>query len=81
MSNETITERKDGVTVSIELKRGTGTRDQDTIYVKGHYDDLRDAWDKRDRLQNLAEVHARDARAVDPERLPADETTEDLDNE
>jgi len=81
MSDETIIERKDGVTVSIELKRGTGTRDQDTVYVKGHYSGLMEAENKRPALHRLAHKHAMEARQIQPDADPEADDTEDLDNE
>ena len=64
--NTEITERKDGVTVSVELKRGSGTRDQDKVYCKAHYPDLERAKEAKASLVALAEYHARQARVVQP---------------
>jgi len=62
-----ITERKDGVTMSIEIKRGTGTRDQDTVYVKGHYDSVKEAQESWSDLHGLAAAQAEAARRVQPD--------------
>jgi len=62
-----ITERKDGVTMSIEIKRGTGTRDQDTVYVKAHYDSVSDAQESWSDLHGLAAAQAEAARKVQPD--------------
>jgi hypothetical protein len=67
MTDETITERKDGVTVHIETKRGTGTRDQDKVSVTAHYDSLPEAFADRELLKECAEVMAYELRQIQPE--------------
>jgi hypothetical protein len=62
----TITETKEGVTVSVELKRGSGTRDQDKVYAKAHYPDLERAKEAKAGLVALCEYHARQARIIQP---------------
>jgi len=62
-----ITERKDGVTMSIEIKRGTGTRDQDTVYVKAHYESVKEAQESWSDLHGLAAAQAEAARQVQPD--------------
>jgi hypothetical protein len=68
MTDETqITERKDGVTMSVEVKRGTGTRDQDTVYVKAHYDSVAEAQESWSDLHGLAAAQAEAARKIQPD--------------
>lgn len=62
-----ITERKDGVTMSIEITRGTGTRDQDKVYVKAHYDSVKAAQESWSDLHGLAAAQANAARQVQPD--------------
>lgn len=74
MTDEIITERKDGVTVRVETKRGTGTRDQDKVSVTAHFDDLEEAFNSVPGLNALAAEHAKQMRLVQPE-------TEESENE
>lgn len=67
MTDETeITERKEGVKVEVQLKRGTGTRDQDKVTVRSYYDDYAEAVQERGRLAQLAQFHAEEARSIQP---------------
>lgn len=75
MTDETITERKDGVTVHIETKRGTGTRDQDKVALTGHYDDLPEAYQHRESLKDYVRIMAEELRQIQPEE-PEDEDAE-----
>jgi len=67
VTNETITERKDGVTVRIETKRGTGTRDQDKVSITGHYDSMSEAYEKRDDMKFYCRAMAEELRGIQPE--------------
>jgi len=71
-----ITERKDGVTMSIEITRGTWTRDQDKIYVKAHYESVTEAQESWSDLHGLAAAQAEAARRVQPDEEAAHETEE-----
>lgn len=68
MTDETtITETRDGVRIEVELKRGTGTRDQDKITVTGHFEDLTEAQEHWGELHALAATEANAAREVQPD--------------
>lgn len=62
-----VVERRDGVTVSIELKRGTGTRDQDKLSGTVHADDMAEADRKAAILRQVLEAEASKVRAIQPE--------------
>jgi hypothetical protein len=47
-TDQTIEETKTGVSVTVKSKRGDGTRDQDTVTVKAHYEDLSEAGSRTD---------------------------------
>lgn len=62
-----VVERRDGVTVSVELKRGTGTRDQDKLSGTVHAEDMTGAVEKTDRLLGMLDETAAEARSIQPE--------------
>lgn len=63
---EIIEETRTGVTVTVKSKRGTGTRDQDTVTVQGQYDDINDARDHIDDLNDLLKQTMLVTRTNDP---------------
>lgn len=63
---EIIEETRTGVTVTVKSKRGTGTRDQDTVTVEGQYDDINDARDHIDDLNDLLKQTMLVTRTNDP---------------
>jgi hypothetical protein len=68
MTDETtITETRDGVTVEVEIKRGTGTRDQDKVRIRSHYDDLLEAREEWGRIHGLAAAQAEALRDIQPD--------------
>lgn len=62
-----VVERRDGVTVSIELKRGTGTRDQDKLSGTVHAEDMEGADRKVTILREILEIQAEQIRDIQPE--------------
>lgn len=69
---ETYVERTDvGVSITTELKRGTGTRDQDKHTVKAKDYSLHGAVQKHTEALDYLEREVLDrTREMDPERLP-----------
>lgn len=62
-----VNESADKIQVETKVKRGSGTRDQDTIKVKVKGDDADDVVDKLNRtVENLRET-ADTARSIQPE--------------
>lgn len=62
-----ISESADKIRVETKVKRGTGTRDQDTISVKVKGDDPDDVVERlNDTIENLRET-ADAARSIQPE--------------
>ena len=69
-------ERSDvGVSITVELKRGTGTRDQDKLIAKAKGRTLNDARADMNELREYLHDLADDARAIqaDPEPTEMDE--------
>lgn len=61
-------ERTDvGVSITAELKRGTGTRDQDKLTGKVKAETLEEARDDMDDLKDDMEEWAEDLRAIQPD--------------
>ena len=64
-------ERTDvGVSLTVKLKRGTGTRDQDEVIAKAKGSTLEDARDDRDELREYIRDLAEDARQIQPNSDP-----------
>ena len=63
---QTIEEMKTGVSVTVKSKRGDGTRDQDTVTVKAHYEHLREAGKSVERLNTMLNHQLSEARRNDP---------------
>ena len=60
-------ERTDvGVSLTVKLKRGTGTRDQDTITAKVKATTLEEAREDMDELRAYVRALADDVRAIQP---------------
>jgi hypothetical protein len=68
-----IIEREEGVTVNVKVKRGTGTRDQDSVSVTAHYASIQEAHADESRIVNLARKHAFGLREIQPESDGEDE--------
>lgn len=69
---ETYVERSDvGVSITTELKRGTGTRDQDkhTVKAKGQTPEEAISYHQQG-MSYLKETVIQESRELDPERLP-----------
>ena len=72
-SNEQTTrteyvERSDvGVSLTVKLKRGTGTRDQDEVIAKAKGKTLEDAREDMEVLREYIHELAEDARQIQPE--------------
>jgi hypothetical protein len=72
-SNEQTTqteyvERSDvGVSLTVKLKRGTGTRDQDEVIAKAKGKTLEDAREDMETLREYIHDLAEDARQIQPE--------------
>ena len=60
-------ERSDvGVSLTVKLKRGTGTRDQDEVIAKAKGKTLEDAREDMEILQDYIHELAEDARQIQP---------------
>ncbi|MDF9748048.1 DUF7389 domain-containing protein [Natrinema salsiterrestre] len=61
-------ERSDvGVSLTVKLKRGTGTRDQDEVIAKAKGKTLEDAREDMEILREYIHDLAKDARQIQPE--------------
>ena len=61
-------ERTDvGVSLTVKLKRGTGTRDQDEVIAKAKGSTLEDAREDMDELRGYIRDLAEDARQIQPD--------------
>ena len=61
-------ERSDvGVSLTVKLKRGTGTRDQDEVIAKAKGKTLEDAREDMETLREYINDLAEDARQIQPE--------------
>jgi hypothetical protein len=71
MSDSDITEKVErtdvGVSITVQLTRGTGTRDQDKITGKVKAETLDEARDDMDKLKEYMEWWADDLRQIQPE--------------
>lgn len=56
-----------GVSLTVKLKRGTGTRDQDEVIAKAKGKTLEDARENMDTLRKYIHDLAEDARQIQPE--------------
>ncbi|WP_148416376.1 hypothetical protein [Haloferax sp. KTX1] len=62
-------ERSDvGVSLTVKLKRGTGTRDQDEVIAKAKGKTLADAREDMETLREYIHELAADCRAIQPEQ-------------
>lgn len=67
-------ERTDvGVSLTVKLKRGTGTRDQDELIAKAKGSTLEDAREDMDILRDYLHDLATDARHIQPTATPEEE--------
>lgn len=64
---DTVENVASGVSVTAKLKRGSGTRDQDTIKIKAKGRTAEEAIENMDAVLNRADEWADDLRAVQPE--------------
>jgi len=69
MTKETIIERKDGVSLHIELKRETDTRDQDKISATVHAEDLNELEAKRAEMLSQLQDTANRTREILTEEI------------
>jgi hypothetical protein len=67
MADKEIVERTDGFTVSVEITRGSGVRDADELYAKGHAETTEEAEAVADELAEILDEMAGDVRAIQPE--------------
>lgn len=54
------------IKVTVKSKRGTGTRDQDTVEIEGYFDDIDELDDKQESLNLTLKRQMRKARKNDP---------------
>ena len=67
----TYVERTDvGVSLTVKLKRGTGTRDQDEVIAKAKGSTLEDAREDMNELREYIRDLAEDARQIQPDPDP-----------
>lgn len=70
MTEKTVRESEDKIRVETKVKRGNGTRDQDTIKVKVRGDNAAEVVDKLDTTLELLEYTAEDVRRIQPTDAP-----------
>lgn len=63
---KTIEETHEGVTVQMETKRGSGTRDSDKVKLTAHFDDVEHAKEETGSMKEALEMYADAARSVQP---------------
>ena len=69
--NVEYVERTDvGVSLTVKLKRGTGTRDQDEVIAKAKGSTLADAREDMNELREYIRDLAKDARQIQPDPDP-----------
>jgi len=67
MSEETtVTETRSGVTVNANVKRGSGTRDEDKVSLTAHFEDLKEARAMKDNVVLVAREYAEEVRSIQP---------------
>jgi len=67
MTDETIENVASGVSITTKLKRGSGTRDQDTLKIKAKGKTAEEAIENMDSVIAEAEEWADELREVQPE--------------
>lgn len=65
--DETIKRMNEGVALKVKMKRGTGTRDQDTITGKIKGEDVEDVENQREELVEQMKKAMEDSREVQPD--------------
>lgn len=76
-TTEKIVKRTEGVRVEVTSKRGTGTRDQDTVEAYAYYDTVNEAMENSDKLTKVVKERMKEARKVDEDGT-VDEDTDEL---
>ena len=66
-TRHTVSESADKIVVTTNVKRGTGTRDEDKIRVKVKGDEANDVVDKLNSMLKLLQHTADDMRQIQPE--------------
>ena len=66
-TRHTVSESADKIVVTTNVKRGTGTRDEDKIRVKVKGDEATDVVDKLNSTLKLLQYTADDMRQIQPE--------------
>ena len=66
-TRHTVSESADKIVVTTNVKRGTGTRDEDKIRVKVKGDEATDVMDKLNSTLKLLQYTADDMRQIQPE--------------
>ena len=66
-TRHTVSESADKIVVTTNVKRGTGTRDEDKIRVKVKGDEANDVVDKLNSTLKLLQHTADDMRQIQPE--------------
>ena len=66
-TRHTVSESADKIVVTTNVKRGTGTRDEDKIRVKVKGDEANDVVDKLNGTLKLLQHKADDMRQIQPE--------------
>ncbi len=72
-TTKTISESADKIQAETKVKRGTDTRDQDTIKVKVKGDDPQEVVTKLNETVNRLQGTHQNLRDIDPERQEADD--------
>jgi len=65
-ADETVENVASGVSITAKVKRGSGTRDQDTIKIKAKGTDAAEAIEEMDAVLERADEWADDLRDVQP---------------
>lgn len=61
---------KEGVYVEVNSKRGEGTRDEDRVKAKAHYDDEDEASEKSSQLTDIVKTRMREIRGMGTDGCP-----------
>lgn len=64
---ETVTHKDTGFKLNIKAKRGTGTRDQDTVSITGNFESMEGVKYAREEMIEVLERYADAVRNVQPD--------------
>ena len=64
-TEERVVQKNEGVKVTVQSTRGSGTRDQDKVTAYAYYDDIDEAYEHTEQLNMVVRSQMRQARQTD----------------